>query len=272
MPTLDRGDGAQLWWEAEGPADGPPLLLVQGLGYPSDMWYRLLPHLTDRYRTIRFDNRGVGRTGVPPGPYPIPTMAADALAVLDAAGERSAHVFGVSMGGFIAQEVAVTAPERVRSLILGCTGTGGEEMVAAEPAALEMVMARASMPPEQAAEVAIPFVYAKATPRAVIDEDFAVRMVRPTSPEGYTNQVMGVSTWAGGAARLAALTMATLVLHGVEDRLVHPANAEVLGRSIPGAQVRMIEGASHVFFSDQPAESARLLREFLDEQDQAATG
>jgi 3-oxoadipate enol-lactonase len=83
---------------------------------------------------------------------------------------------------------------------------------------------------------------------------------------------MGVSTWAGGAARLAALTMATLVLHGVEDRLVHPANAEVLGRSIPGAQVRMIEGASHVFFSDQPAESARLLREFLDEQDQAATG
>ena len=267
MPTLDRGD-AQIWWEAEG--EGPPLLLIQGLGYPSDMWWRLLPLLTPAYRTIRFDNRGVGRTGVPPGPYPVPVMAADALAVLDAAGEERAHVFGVSMGGFIAQEVAVTAPERVRSLILGCTGTGGEEMVAAEPAALEMVMARASMPPEQAAEVAIPFVYAKATPRSVIDEDFAVRLARPTSPEGYTNQVMGVTTWTGGAARLASLTMPTLVLHGTEDRLVNPANAEVLGRSIPGAQVRMIEGASHVFFSDQPEASAAAIVEFLGAQ--AATG
>lgn len=261
MPILDRGD-AQIWWEAEG--EGEPLLLIQGLGYPSDMWYRLLPELTPRFRTIRFDNRGVGRTGVPPGPYPVEVMADDALAVLTAAGEESAHVFGASMGGFIAQEVALRAPERVRSLILGCTGTGGEDMVAAEPAAMEMVMARATMTPEDAAEVAIPFVYASSTPRSVIDEDFAVRMARPTSPEGYTNQVMGVSTWTGGAARLASVTVPTLVIHGVEDRLVNPANAEVLGRAIPGAKVVLLEGASHVFFSDQPAASAKAILEFLD--------
>jgi pimeloyl-ACP methyl ester carboxylesterase len=260
MPYLDRGD-AQLWWEAEG--EGEPLLLIQGLGYPSDMWYRLLPELTSQFRTIRFDNRGVGRTGVPPGPYPIDLMAADALAVLTAAGEETAHVFGVSMGGFIAQQVVLSAPERVRSLILGCTATGGPEMVAAEPEAMEMVMARATMTPEDAAEVAIPFVYAKGTPRSVIDEDFAVRMVRPTSPEGYTNQVVGVSTWEGGAARLAAVQVPTLVLHGTEDRLVNPANAEVLGRAIPGARVEMIEGASHVFFSDQPVASAKVIVDFL---------
>jgi pimeloyl-ACP methyl ester carboxylesterase len=260
MPYLDRGD-AQLWWEAEG--EGEPLLLIQGLGYPSDMWYRLLPELTSQFRTIRFDNRGVGRTGVPPGPYPIDLMAADALAVLTAAGEDTAHVFGVSMGGFIAQQVVLSAPERVRSLILGCTATGGPEMVAAEPEAMEMVMARATMTPEDAAEVAIPFVYAKGTPRSVIDEDFAVRMVRPTSPEGYTNQVVGVSTWEGGAARLAAVQVPTLVLHGTEDRLVNPANAEVLGRAIPGARVEMIEGASHVFFSDQPVASAKVIVDFL---------
>src|SRR5688500_10343632 len=129
MPVVDRGD-AQIWWEAEG--DGEPLLLIMGLGYSADMWWRLLPELTPRFRVIRFDNRGVGRTGVPAGPYPIPTMAADALAVLDAAGESSAHVMGVSMGGFIAQEVVLSSPERVRSLILGCTATGGPEMVAAE--------------------------------------------------------------------------------------------------------------------------------------------
>lgn len=261
MPILDRGD-AQIWWEAEG--EGEPLLLIQGLGYPSDMWYRLLPELTPRFRTIRFDNRGVGRTGVPPGPYPIEVMADDALAVLTAAGEETAHVFGASMGGFIAQEVALRAPERLRSLILGCTGTGGEEMVPAEPAAMEMVMARATMTPEDAAEVAIPFVYAASTPRSVIDEDFAVRLARPTSPEGYTNQVLGVSTWTGGAARLAAVTAPTLVLQGVEDRLVNPANAEVLGRAIPGAKVVLLDGASHVFFSDQPAASAKAILEFLE--------
>jgi pimeloyl-ACP methyl ester carboxylesterase len=128
---------------------------------------------------------------------------------------------------------------------------------------MEMVMARATMTPEDAAEVAIPFVYAKGTPRSVIDEDFAVRMVRPTSPEGYTNQVVGVSTWEGGAARLAAVQVPTLVLHGTEDRLVNPANAEVLGRAIPGARVEMIEGASHVFFSDQPVASAKVIVDFL---------
>ncbi|HVF31513.1 MAG TPA: alpha/beta fold hydrolase [Acidimicrobiales bacterium] len=261
MPVLDRGD-ARIWWEAEG--EGAPLLLIQGLGYPSDMWYRLLPELTNRFRTIRFDNRGVGRTGVPAGPYPVDLMAADALAVLTAAGEESAHVLGVSMGGFIAQEVVLSAPQRVRSLILGCTGTGGEEMVAAEPAAMEMVMARASMTPEDAAEVAIPFVYSASTPRAVIDEDFAVRMARPTSPEGYTNQVMGVSTWTGGATRLAAVSVPTLVLHGVEDRLVHPGNADVLARAIPGATVVRLEGASHVFFSDQPEASAKAIIGFLE--------
>ncbi len=263
MPVVNRGE-AQIWWESEGA--GQPLLLIMGLGYSADMWHRLLPELTPRYRTIRFDNRGVGRTGVPTGPYPIELMAADALAVLDAAGEASAHVLGVSMGGFIAQELALQAPERVRSLILGCTGTGGAEFVPAEPAAMEMAVARASLSPEEAAEVAIPFVYAKDTPRSVIDDDFAVRLALPTSPEGYTNQLLGVQSWTGGAERLAAITAPTLVLQGDEDRLVNPANAEVLAASIPGARVEIITGASHVFFSDQPVVAAKAILSFLDEQ------
>jgi pimeloyl-ACP methyl ester carboxylesterase len=265
MPVVDRGD-ARIWWEADG--QGPPLLLIMGLGYSADMWWRLLPELTPRYRTIRFDNRGVGRTGVPAGPYPVETMAADALAVLEAAGESSAHVFGVSMGGFIAQEVVLRAPEKVRSLILGCTATGGPEMVAAEPEAGQMAAARATMPPEEAAEVAIPFVYAKATPRSVIDEDFAVRMQVPTTPEGYGNQLAGVVAWGAqegiGAARLAAIDVPTLILQGDEDRLVNPANATVLAAAIKGSRVEVIEGASHVFFSDQPAAAAKAILGFLD--------
>jgi pimeloyl-ACP methyl ester carboxylesterase len=267
MPVVDRGD-AQIWWDAEG--EGEPLLLIQGLGYSSDMWWRLLPGLTPKFRVIRFDNRGVGRTGVPAGPYPVATMAADALAVLDAAGETSAHVMGVSMGGFITQEVVLTAPERVRSLILGCTATGGPEMVAAEPAAMEMVASRASMSAEEAAEVAIPFVYAKGTPRSVIDEDFAVRLKIPTTAEGYANQLAGVAAWGAsegiGAVRLGAIGVPTLILQGDEDRLVNPANAEVLAKAIPGAELVILEGASHIFFSDQPAASAEAITSFLERQ------
>ena len=271
MPVVDRGD-ARIWWEADG--EGEPLLLIMGLGYSADMWWRLLPELTPRFKVIRFDNRGVGRTGVPAGPYPIPTMAADALAVLDAAGESSAHVLGVSMGGFIAQEVVLSAPERVRSLILGCTATGGPEMVAAEPAAMEMAASRATMAPEEAAEVAIPFVYAKGTPRSVIDEDFEVRLQLPTTPEGYANQLAGVVAWGAqegvGAARLSAIDVPTLILQGDEDRLVNPDNAPVLAGAIPGAELVVLEGASHIFFSDQPEAAAKAITAFLERQTASA--
>ena len=96
-----------------------------GLGYPSAMWHRTRPELSAFYRTIALDNRGAGQSDVPPGPYSIALMASDAAAVLDAAGVPSAHVFGVSMGGMIAQEFALQYPQRVQSLILGCTAAGG---------------------------------------------------------------------------------------------------------------------------------------------------
>lgn len=262
MPYVDRGD-ARIWWDESGA--GAPLLLVQGLGYPGDMWYRLVPALAERYRVIWFDNRGTGRTGVTDGPCTVEVMAEDAVAVLDAAGVGAAYVMGVSMGGFIVQELTLTHPDRVRSLILGCTGPGGSSMVAAEPAAMEMVMARTTMSPEEAAEVSIPFVYAIATPRTRIDEDFAVRMVRPTTPEGYANQVSGVTQWPGADDRLAAIEVPTLVLSGTADRLVNPENSKVLSDRIPNASLVWIDDASHVFFTDQPEATTKAIISFLDE-------
>lgn len=260
MAYVDRGD-ARIWWEEAG--SGEPLLLVQGLGYPGEMWYRLVPALAERYRVVWFDNRGTGRTGVSAGPYTVELMADDAVAVLDAVGASSAHVMGVSMGGFIVQELALSYPERVRSLILGCTGTGGASMAAAEPEAMEMVRARSTMSPEDAAEVSIPFVYAASTPRERIDEDFAVRMARPTTPEGYTNQVMGVTQWQGADGRLDAIGAPTLVLSGTADRLVNPANSKVLAEQIPNASLVWIDGASHVFFTDAPDATTKAVLEFL---------
>src|SRR3989441_9425553 len=156
-----NNQGAQIYWDEQG--EGEPVLVIMGLGYPSGMWYRTRPLLAARYRTIALDNRGVGRSDVPPGPYPIALMASDAAAVLDASGFESAHVFGTSMGGMIAQEFALQYPKRVRSLILGCTAAGGPQAVRAEPEVTQLLMSRGNLTPEEAAGDTGPVIYDSAT-------------------------------------------------------------------------------------------------------------
>src|ERR1700689_4465912 len=175
MPFINN-HSAKIYWDEQG--QGSPLLLIMGLGYPAALWHRTRPILSQHFRTIALDNRGVGSSDVPPGPYSIATMASDATAILDAAGVPSAHVFGVSMGGMIAQEFALQYPERVQSLILGCTAARGPNAQRAGAAALEMLKASSQMSREQAAEAAVPFIYDPATPRHLIDEDIAQRHPR----------------------------------------------------------------------------------------------
>lgn len=181
-------EGARIYWDEQG--SGEPLLLIMGLGYTAHMWHRTRPFLAERYRTIAFDNRGVGRSDIPAGPYPISLMASDAAAVLDIAGVESAHVFGVSMGGMIAQEFALQYPSRVRSLILGCTAAGGPTAVRSEPEVVHMLKARAQMTPEQAADAALPYIYDVGTPRERIDEDLAIRRPWFPRPEAYLSQLI----------------------------------------------------------------------------------
>src|SRR5579864_2396160 len=206
---------ARIYWDEQG--QGEPVLLIMGLAYPSAMWHRIRPALAARYRTVALDNRGIGRSDVPQGPYPIALMASDAAAVLDAAGIESAHVFGVSMGGMIAQELALQYPARVRSLILGCTAAGGPTAVRAEPEAIQMLMNREKMSPEQAAEAPVPFIYDPATPRARIDEDIAVRRPWFPSPAGYAAQLQGILGWEA-YRRLGQIAAPTVVIHGESDR------------------------------------------------------
>src|SRR5438093_872013 len=118
MAETTTADGTRLYWEEGG--DGDPLLLIQGLGWSAAMWFRLLPALEARHRVIRYDARGIGRSQVPAGPYSIELMADDAVTVLDAAGADTAHVFGCSLGGIVAQELTLSHPDRVRSLTLCC--------------------------------------------------------------------------------------------------------------------------------------------------------
>ena len=260
MPTVHH-DGADLFYVVEG--TGPPLLLIMGLGYPSDVWWRVLPWLTPHFTTIRFDNRGVGRTG--PGaepPYTVERMSGDALCVLGAAGFEHATVFGVSMGGTIAQELAFRRPEVVDRLLLGCTHPGGTDVVIDEEA-MALVRSRGAMTPDEAAEAAVDFVYAPGTSRADIDADLAVRAANPTDPAGYAAQAQGSLEWAGSMSRLGRLAAPTLLVHGEVDRLVPAENSCRMAAVIPGARLEVIPDASHIFWTDQPQAAREAIESFL---------
>jgi 3-oxoadipate enol-lactonase len=260
-----QNQGARIYWDEQG--EGAPILLIMGLAYASCMWHRTRPVLVDRFRTIVFDNRGIGNSDVPAGPYPIALMASDAAAVLDAAGFDSAHVFGVSMGGMIAQEFALQYPKRVRPLILGCTAAGGPTGVRAEQDAIQMLMSRDKMTPEQVLQAPIPFIYDAATSRERIDEDLAIRRPWLPRPEGYIAQLQGILAWEA-YSRLPAIHAPTLVIHGESDRLVPPGNGKLIAERIPGAKLVMIPHASHLFLTDQTDAAHRVILQFLEEQAQ----
>jgi pimeloyl-ACP methyl ester carboxylesterase len=262
--ALPTDNEPRLWWDQSGAGD-PPLLLIQGLGYTADMWHSVLPALSASRRVVRFDNRGVGRSDVPDGEWSMEGMADDAVRVLDAAGVESAYVFGVSMGGVIAQEVALRHRDRVRGLILGGTHPSGRDAVRASPEAVAMLFDRTPRTPREAIEASLPFVYADDTPRDRIEADVAVRLRWPLRAKAYWGQLDAMRQHGGLLARLRGLDVPALVMHGTADRLVQPENARLLAEAIPGARLAWLDGASHIFWTERPEETVRLVDEFVAE-------
>jgi pimeloyl-ACP methyl ester carboxylesterase len=258
MPFVEN-QGAKIYWDERG--QGEPVLLIMGLGYTSVMWHRARPALAQHFRTVAFDNRGVGLSDVPPGPYSIATMASDAAAVLDAAGITRAHVFGVSMGGMIAQEFALQYPARTRSLILGCTSPGGPSSIRADSNVIDVLLMR-GMTPEQACDAILSHIYDAGTPRDKIEQDVSLRQPWLPSPEGYLAQLQGILAWEA-YSRIAQITAPTLVIHGKSDALVPPGNGELIAGRIPGAKLVLLEHASHIFLTDQTEEAHHEILEFL---------
>jgi 3-oxoadipate enol-lactonase len=261
MPFVENL-GARIYWDEEG--SGAPLLLIMGLGWPSHAWHRSRPVLSEKYRTIALDNRGVGRSEAPAGPYSIAQMAADAVAVLNAARVNAAHVFGMSMGGMIAQEFALQYPKKVRSLILGCTAAGGPQAVRAEQDVLQVLMTR-GQDPDQFAKAVSPFIYDRGTTADRIEEDTAIRRKWYPSADAYFAQLQAIMAW-DAYSRLPEITAPTLVVHGAGDRLVPPKNAELITAQIPGAKLVMIPNASHIFTTDQTETAHRIILDFLGSQ------
>lgn len=255
-------EGTKIYWEEHG--EGQPLLLIMGLGSASDMWYRLLPYFSARYRTIIFDNRGVGRSDAHCGPYTIATMAADAAAVLDAANVESANVVGFSMGGFIAQEFALHYPQRVRRLVLASTACGGREVVWADTEVLTALAAKGVKTREEGFWTTAPYNYHPSTPRHLIEEDLAVTLRSPLKRECYQAQLQAIISWTGSHERLKSLDKPSLILHGDSDQLIPTENGRIIARAIPNAELALIKDAGHRFMTDNLEEASRAILSFLD--------
>ena len=168
--------GVRIAWERHG--EGPPLLLIHGLGYARWGWEPVLPELAERFDVILFDNRGIGESDAPPGPYTVAEMAGDAVRVLDEAGVERAHVVGTSLGGMIAQELALSHPERVDRLVLACTTPGGPNAHPMPQATVALMAEAATLEPAVALRR---FVENALSPATVASESRA-RRADPGAP------------------------------------------------------------------------------------------
>ncbi len=248
--------GARIHYEVDG--EGEPLVLIAGTAFDLSFWDDVLPELRG-FRVLRVDNRGAGLSEAPDEAFSIECMADDVVAVMDAEGMPSAHVYGASMGGMIAQELAIRHPERVLSLVLGSTWAGGLPLSRAVRA-LPLLMSRKG--PEDLIRATAPFL--SATPMPATDDRFPGHELAPRNKPVLKRQLAAQLRYSS-LRRLHTIRQPTLIMHGEKDRLVSPLNARRMARRIPGARLRLIVGAGHLHHHDRPRESRDVLLDFLME-------
>jgi pimeloyl-ACP methyl ester carboxylesterase len=258
VPKAALGD-IELYYEERG--SGPPLLLVPGIPAVATDWAPLAERLSGSRRTIAYDNRGSGSSTVTPAPYSTGELAADAVGLLDALGIERADVFGMSLGGMIAQELALGWPDRVDRLVLGCTHCGLDH---ATPPDREAGRAFA-METEDWAErmrALAPFAFAPGVDGDRLKGFIAKKAADVQDPEGYRGQIAAALAH-DSYHRLPDIDRPTLIVTGDSDRVIPGASSQVLHERIPGSRLEVVAGAGHLFFLDRPDESVRLLEEFL---------
>ena len=261
MP-IARNGSIELYYESSG--SGPAVLLISGQAMTLDAWWRTVPELRRSFRVLTFDNRDMGRSSHWPWPYVVAQMADDAIAVLDAAGVEHAHVYGISLGGMVAQECALRYPERIQALVLGATTAGGIEAKLANPEPLTFFVRVGAMAPEEAEWAAVPYNYGLRTRREHgqrIADDIATRVEHQTETLAYLHQVAAAASH-NTVGRLGSIRVPTLVVHGEDDLVMPPRNGEILAKGIPGAELKLWPEAGHLYVTDEPA-ADRYIRQFL---------
>lgn len=266
MPKI-LANGINIDYEIHGA--GEPLVLIAGISYDRWMWRRMIPGLVEHFRVIAFDNRGVGGTDQPAGPYSAQIMADDTAGLLQALEIEKAHVMGHSMGGFIAQALVLSCPERVNRLILSATNFGGPRHVPVTPAAMAVLMDVSGDPLERLQRgvvVSCAPGFAAAHPD-LIQEWIAYRSAHPIQPAAYSAQLaVGLGLLSEAACfehRLKEVTAPTLILSGEHDQVVPPGNAVLLQRQIADSRVIVLPGAGHFFPIETPQAAVEAVVQFL---------
>jgi 3-oxoadipate enol-lactonase len=253
--------GSEIFWQRSG--SGEPLLLIQGMSGTHLAWGKpFLSRLEADFECVVFDNRGIGRNDPVAEPFTIADLAADAITVMDAAGLETAHVLGISMGGMVAQELAFAAPERLRTLALGCTYAGGpgSSLIAAEDAGpLLEAMGSGDLDRVFRAMYAV-----NLSPGFRADESNYAPFTAMAGALPARQMTVQLQMQAIGGHdvqdRLAAIEAPTLVIHGTEDKMIPVANGKLIASLIPGAKLEILDGVGHLFWWEQPERSAELVR------------
>lgn len=265
MPRATAGDGTGIHYETWGRADAPPLLMVMGLGADRRGWVTQRLPFGRHFRCVAFDNRGVGRSDVPPGPYSLEQMADDALAVLDAEGIDSAHVMGASMGGVVAQILGVLHPDRVRSLVLACTACRHHEWrreLLAEWAATVEGEGMRGLAPEAFRWLIGP----RLRRRFGLWLNLLARVVVSQPAPGFVAQVHAILDAPDELrTELHHVRAPTLVIVGSQDILTPVGDSEELAELIPGARLEVVPGAAHGFNVEAPVAFNQAVLRFLRE-------
>ena len=261
MPTVDLGE-RELNYERGGA--GEPLLLIQGLTANHLAWgkpFRAL--LEESFEVVAFDNRGMGRSSPVADAFTIAEMADDAAALLEALEFESAHVLGISMGGMIAQELALAHPRRLRSLAIGCSYCGGPGSLLMDPADFQELTEAWSSGNQD--RVFRAMWELNVSPAFAADQDSYAEFTEMAGALPAPRQTVALQLQAIAAhdtsGRLPGLAVPTLVLHGTVDRVLPYANGPLIASLIPGARLETYEDIGHMFWWEQPERTAELLRE-----------
>jgi 3-oxoadipate enol-lactonase len=274
MPKVQAG-AIQLNYETYG--EGEPLLLIMGFGAPGAAWLPLLP-LLPGFKCIYFDNRGTGNSDRPEGGYTIPQMAADASNLLNALGISKAKVFGVSMGGMIAQELTLSHPEQVERVVLGCTTPGGPKALRPPDATVDKLIESFDLVASDNLDAALDMIMPLLFPEEFIAEHPELRQLMaagmkmgpPPARETLERTREGALQF-DAYDRLPRVACPVLIVHGDKDVLTLPENAALLQRQIPQAELLMIPNAGHSFAAADPVGIYQRITQWLKGDGASAT-
>jgi 3-oxoadipate enol-lactonase len=261
MPLARAGE-IELDYQRSG--SGPALRLIMGMSGTALHWTeRFLEELRGDFELITYDHRGTGSSSPLTGPVTIAQMAEDAAALLAAIGVDSAHVLGISMGGMIAQELALAHPELIRTLTLGCTYCGGGDADLTSPQVLQQLTeAMLSGDRMRALRTGfeVNFSPAAREQRELFELFLAIATERAVAVPVIIAQMQACMAH-DTSARLSRVRMPTLVIHGTEDQMLPVGNGRMIASRIPGSRLEILDGVGHLFFWEQPERSAELVRE-----------